>query len=1545
MDSIWDVQVSGNDIIWNLTAPLSYPSFSVDKFLNITTMPDWSAEDIYNGSSATGEGTFTSYSGLVACYDMTNGTWTLRSDGPNYLTAMDISNNAGGAPLPTMASILTSLDVNTTVEDGSSNPATTGSTNFTVLNSTTVVWTNLQAVSAGSTTHLWDIDATTTKNGTYTLDLFWYNGTEAGYLSQQYVVYLPTTFVADESSINGYTENTVSISVTFEDSYTSIGLNSTYAAVVYSFDGEANVTMDDILLNGTWTKTISTANRIPGTHTIDVYAEGTAIQNQSLSISVELIHQTQALTVQWTNTDTITFTGTTTLQVLYRNATTFEDITTATVNVTDGTTTWLLKWNVTSSYFEIQFNGSDANPGIGVHSLTINAWQSGYLAQSDATQTLTIDIEPTGGNPLWMNANIEWTDSITLRLNYTDSGSNLISVANQQDIYINGSWYPLSGGGNGTYWYIFDNTLGLGYFEIYTNISKDGYDPWVQSGITLTISEETTDWVITWEPANVTLPYTHSLNLTVTYTYSGVDVPSSAVVNVTIDSQPYTLNWTGSSWYGSIPGDYIGVGVWSATILADLHGYQSQSNITSNVNITLAANSFVISPNSDTSITYAEQIEITVTYTYEFNPILGATVRIIVNDTTTLIPTYNAGDEMWHYTLTGVDADLGLWNITVVANKTGYDTGIDQFYLTVNLDNPVITPSWSILSAEYIYDIPLSINITASTLAFLDSATVTVEINTTPRVVTNHGNGTYTTFFDRSMDLALYTINISVSEYGYLESYVILTLTIIDAQTELVLSVSDYDPYYDENSIITLRYQLLNTTMVTPSNITFELDGVNQTLTWNVDHWEISYVAANLGLGQHTCEINTSAYGYANKTQIIIIEVLEIPTSFDILGVDSMYVNDTITLRLTYTDTRTSTALLLDALIVGWDGSYLLSPGTGDAYDLVLNSSGLHMGSFDLDLQLIQIGYGSIINQTEITVLPVTTSIITAFSRQIYENETIVIVAALNDTYHNSWIHWATVTIELDDQNYTMLYDELNEEYYIEIWMDHEVFAARNHVATIFADALDSTSSLAPVVITVLDKTDYVLSIDSDPIVNTGTDLGVHITVLVGGNPEGLVSVRVHAILTLNETQTEEVVTVRTNDDGLATASFSIPEGTTLVEVWAEIIGTAESWYVSTSSISVTAQPPSDIFTLLVAFVLSPTGIFLLMIGLIVVAIVAGYTRKLKPSRLAARGVLDQQLRTFRDLDSMQHFMAVYVDRGTCVFYHPFRSARIQADLISGFISAVTSVYGEIKGDGVQGTLEEIHYQGLRLNSYSGQYVLGILILEKEISTRLRGRLQFFVEMFENEYESHLKGWTGIVDCFDPEWIVSNLMATFGYSWVVPHTIDDSVKMTGTEKKIIGYVKASLGEKLEREFEISEYLQPIARMQKKSEAEALDIFLRMEDKGIIQPISVHTILLRQGLGLSGVDELVEEFADASEIVKDPIPEEPTLDEEVETAVEEPKTPKKKKKKKSEVETPKEEPKEEEPEPEKEADPRDKFLEDVESLLKKEKEDGDDEKSD
>lgn len=248
-----------------------------------------------------------------------------------------------------------------------------------------------------------------------------------------------------------------------------------------------------------------------------------------------------------------------------------------------------------------------------------------------------------------------------------------------------------------------------------------------------------------------------------------------------------------------------------------------------------------------------------------------------------------------------------------------------------------------------------------------------------------------------------------------------------------------------------------------------------------------------------------------------------------------------------------------------------------------------------------------------------------------------------------------------------------------------------------------------------------------------------------------------------------------------------------------------------------------------------------------IVIITEGIWDKIVSIRNKMKDRLESKLRLFRNIGSIKHFMAVYHDRGSCLFYHPFTEERIQPDLISGFIAAITSVYGEIRGEGVRGTLEEIQYQGLRLNSYQSEYILGVLIMEEEITYTIRDGLQFFVEVFEHQYNEELDGWTGLVDGFDPEWVVSTLNTSFSYIWHLPQRLGATGNVNRTDTKILDYINGVRDER--NEFYLKDLLTPLAEKLGKTEAEVLDRLLHLQDKDIIIPIGVHTILQRQGMGL------------------------------------------------------------------------------------------------
>ncbi|MFW9887452.1 MAG: hypothetical protein ACFFER_04680, partial [Candidatus Thorarchaeota archaeon] len=140
--------------------------------------------------------------------------------------------------------------------------------------------------------------------------------------------------------------------------------------------------------------------------------------------------------------------------------------------------------------------------------------------------------------------------------------------------------------------------------------------------------------------------------------------------------------------------------------------------------------------------------------------------------------------------------------------------------------------------------------------------------------------------------------------------------------------------------------------------------------------------------------------------------------------------------------------------------------------------------------------------------------------------------------------------------------------------------------------------------------------------------------------------------------------------------------------------------------------------------------------------------------------------------------------------------------------------------------------------------------------------------------------WTGLVDCFDPEWVVSNLNTAFNYGWMLPHQVVRRIRVKGELAKVLKHIHTKFGE---GEFLLLGIIEEVAGLLGVTEAEAFDILLRLEDSGAIKPISIHTVLQRQGLGIAEEDdgslyetsarvEPEHEVVEVPSPVEEPVPE-------------------------------------------------------------------------
>jgi hypothetical protein len=587
-------------------------------------------------------------------------------------------------------------------------------------------------------------------------------------------------------------------------------------------------------------------------------------------------------------------------------------------------------------------------------------------------------------------------------------------------------------------------------------------------------------------------------------------------------------------------------------------------------------------------------------------------------------------------------------------------------------------------------------------------------------------------------------------------------------------------------------------------------------------------------------------------------------------------------------------------------------------------------GPHEFTVYVTRTGY--VTSEINLTItVEATTSLAFQFSSyQEYEQWNLTVNVFYMDSIHSTPILDASMNITLGGKNYQLEY--LGNYYQVNITLD---FAPGEYTIDAVSSALYAVSGSAQATLTVTAKRLLYIEVAFDPPqVIAGQFMQVRATLKENGTNNVVSGFTIRFEISIFFTNGTSIhyrnpsMTGTTNPEGLATWGIEVPEGQIdRLTATAIFAGNRENWRAETTKSTTVG---ANVLSLLFAFLMSDIGIMIILSIALLGIVAAGYNKGIKPKKRAAKVGLENQLQMFKDLETVQHFMAVYLDRGTCVFYHPFTDERIQPDLISGFIAAITSVYGEIKGDGVRGTLEEIQYHGLRLNSYSGEYIIGILILEGEMTPLLRERLQFFVELFENQYEKDLDGWTGLVDCFDPEWVVSTLNSAFNYAWHLPHRFGPTQKVSKTDARILDYISAVRDER--NEFYLKNLLTPLAEMLDKTEAEVLDRLLYLQDRGVIVPIGIQTILQRQGLALvNGSSEQV--------IQPPPAVEEPSSIEE---------KPKAKGKAKAKEEPPKaaeelefdeiteeslEEPHEEVVEkPETEEDEMEAFVQDVESLL-------------
>ncbi|MHA1423226.1 MAG: hypothetical protein ACTSSD_14130 [Candidatus Thorarchaeota archaeon] len=908
-------------------------------------------------------------------------------------------------------------------------------------------------------------------------------------------------------------------------------------------------------------------------------------------------------------------------------------------------------------------------------------------------------------------------------------------------------------------------------------------------------------------------------------------------------------------------------------------------------------------------------------------------------------PMSNPSGGRWTQVVDTTGMSNGIHLLTI--NAEGFALENQSLIITVNLDHQTQALNWSWSNTN---------NIT-----YLDSTNLTV----TYRMLNDtriSGATVNVTFQSQTYDMAwdpltqtywieltgadftavpgTFVLNVSAWQSGYDARYNSSITITIGSQTGEVFDV-EYSPSnltisYIESLFISVTYDYNSIPIDSNTVVRVLFNGstpVNLVFNATSSKWETTLLGNNY-LGAWNIIVRATADGYStreNTTTFLVYEDTPSLASSWSGDAESTDYATNILLEITARDSSGApiNGATLSANVFGSD--YPLTFEGAGVYSILIDpqeTRGVHV----VNVTIAETGYVVTSTFLDLTVRA-TTEIDVDYLSSEYEQWNLTITVTFTDTFYSSPISDGTVTVTIAGVEYTLTYD--SGVYVREIVLD---FNPGMYAMAVVANGPFCNQATASPELTIQEKLAVYLSLttEGDPSLE-GQRLEIIATLTYNGTESPVRNGDIQFIVWIYyvngtvEIRDDPTQYDTTNNDGVASWGFEIPSGNIdIIWIYAEYEGDRINWDTSfTYELSVGTNP---LMLVLSFFFFTDIGRMLVASLLILGIVATAYNKRVKPKKRAARASLENQLQMFRDLESLRHFMAVYLDRGTCVFYHPFTDERIQPDLISGFIAAITSVYGEIKGDGVRGTLEEIQYHGLRLNSYSGEFIIGILILEGEMTPLLKERLQFFVELFENQYDQDLTEWNGLIDCFDPEWVVSTLSSTFNYSWLLAHRFGPTQKVGKTDARILDYISAVRDDR--SEFHFRDLLAPLAEMLDITEAEVLDRLLVLQDRGVIAPVSIQTILQRQGMGLANgeigagtqleLPEKEEPKVDEPELPAEPVKEstpaeEPDKVEELvyddDSLVEE-----------------KEEDKKEE------LDPMDAFVKDVESLLTKEKED-------
>lgn len=308
--------------------------------------------------------------------------------------------------------------------------------------------------------------------------------------------------------------------------------------------------------------------------------------------------------------------------------------------------------------------------------------------------------------------------------------------------------------------------------------------------------------------------------------------------------------------------------------------------------------------------------------------------------------------------------------------------------------------------------------------------------------------------------------------------------------------------------------------------------------------------------------------------------------------------------------------------------------------------------------------------------------------------------------------------------------------------------------------------------------------------------------------------------------------TAISNKDGTASASIQFEQTGNSFSI--RIRFADEGIYASTATTSGYIRVVNDFILMMDVFLQFLPYIIIAIIALISFAAVR-YQRQVKQ-----RKIWSQKALILDDLIKISHIMVIHKQVGVLLYEKQIVSEIINADLISGFLHAISQFRGEFNGDrtnSIESKGFEMDYYDFKIIIADGNYIRAAFILDGTPSQTTKDKQKEFVEYFEKKYDKFLRNFDGAISSFKSTDAI--LEHYFNIMLINPLQLSpewSSAKLKGLEKDLM-----EVAEQIQKErkvFFVSSLLNYGLAGRKASRDEIISTIIELKNKRVIVPVKI-----------------------------------------------------------------------------------------------------------